>query len=158
MFKRTVEEHRCCCSGRMSTLTAASAPTYAAASQPLPDPKWPLVTTVLAQGHVADRWHLLENCSAAVLEAVKRNMPALRAAAQPTTSGPTAVAITVVPAADPDAPPTLTSAQRLQYEGWQRRIQVHGEVKRLHEQGVTVRQIAREFALSRKTVRRWMRG
>jgi transposase len=23
--------------------------------------------------HVADRWHLLENCSAAVLEAVKRH-------------------------------------------------------------------------------------
>ncbi len=108
--------------------------------------------------HVADRWHLLENCSAAVLEAVKRNMPALRAAAQPTTTALAAVAITVVPAADPDAPPTMTSAQRLQYEGWQRRVQVHGEVMRLHQQGVSVRQIARELALSRNTARRWMRG
>ena len=41
----------------MSTLTAASAPTYAAASQPLPDPKWPLVTTVLAQGQYGKRNH-----------------------------------------------------------------------------------------------------
>ncbi len=30
--------------------------------------------------HIADRWHLLENCNITVLEAVKRNMPALRAA------------------------------------------------------------------------------
>ena len=107
--------------------------------------------------HVADRWHLLENCSAAVLEAVKRNMPALRAAAQPTSSVP-AVAATVVPAADPTAPPPMTSAQRLQWQGWQRRVQVHGEVMRLHQQGVPVRHIARDLALSRNTVRRWVRG
>ncbi len=29
---------------------------------------------------------------------------------------------------------------------------------RLHRKGVPVRQIARELALSRNTVRRWMRG
>ena len=112
--------------------------------------------------HVADRWHLLENCSAAVLEAVKRHMPALRAAAQPavqsTSSAPAAAAVTVVPAPDPDAPPPMTSAQRLQWQGWQRRLQVHGEVMRLHQQGVPVRHIARDLALSRNTVRRWARG
>jgi len=108
--------------------------------------------------HVADRWHLLENCSAAVLEAVKRNMPALRAAAKPASSAPAAAATTVPPAADPDAPPPMTSAQQLQWQGWQRRVQVHGEVMRLHQQGVPVRHIARELALSRNTVRRWVRG
>ncbi len=112
--------------------------------------------------HVADRWHLLENCSAAVLEAVKRHMPALRAAAQPaaqpTSSAPAAAAITMVPASVPDAPPPMTSAQRLQWQGWQRRVQVHGEVMRLHQQGVPVRHIARDLALSRNTVRRWVRG
>jgi len=112
--------------------------------------------------HVADRWHLLENCSAAVLEAVKRNMPALRAAAQPavqpTSSAPAAASETVVPTADPDAPPPMTSAQRLQWQGWQRRVQVHDEVMRLHQQGVPVRHIARDLALSRNTVRRWVRG
>ncbi len=112
--------------------------------------------------HVADRWHLLENCSAAVLEAVKRNSPALRAAAQPAaqhaSSAPVAALMTVLPAADPNALPPMTSAQRLQYEGWQRRVQVHGDVMRLHQQRVPVRHIARDLALSRNTVRRWVRG
>ncbi len=63
-----------------------------------------------------------------------------------------------VPAADPAAPPPMTSAQRLQWQGWQRRIRVHADVMRLHEQGTAVRQIARELALSRNTVRRWLRG
>ena len=108
--------------------------------------------------HVADRWHLLENCSAAVLEAVKRNMPALRAAGQPASSAPVAASMTVPPAADPNAPPPMTSAQRLQWQGWQRRVQVHGEVMRLHRQGGPIRHIARDLALSRNTVRRWARG
>ncbi len=108
--------------------------------------------------HVADRWHLLENCSAAVLEAVKRNMPAIRAAAQPAFTAPSAASATVVPVADPTAPPPMTSAQRLQWQSWQRRVQVHGEVMRLHQQGVPVRHIARDLALSRNTVRRWVRG
>ena len=112
--------------------------------------------------HVADRWHLLENCSAAVLEAVKRHMPALRAAAllaaQPASSAPAAAPTAVQPAADPDALPPMTSAQRLQRQGWQRRVQVHDEVMRLHEQGMPVRHIARDLALSRNTVRRWVRG
>ncbi len=92
------------------------------------------------------------------IEAVKRNMPALRAAAQPTSSAPAAAAATLAPVADPDAPPPMTSAQRLQWQGWQRRVQVHGDVMRLHQQGVPVRHIARDLALSRNTVRRWVRG
>lgn len=108
--------------------------------------------------HVADRWHLLENCSAAVLEAVKRNMPALRAAAQPAASAPETAAVIVPPVANPNAPPPMTSAQRLQWQGWQRRIQTHAEIMRLHQQGVPVRHIARDLALSRNTVRRWIRG
>ena len=52
----------------------------------------------------------------------------------------------------------MTSAQRLQWQGWQRRVQVHGEVMRLHQQGVPIRHIARDLALSRNTVRRWVRG
>ena len=107
--------------------------------------------------HVADRWHLLENCSAAVLDAVKRHLPAVRAAAQPTSNAPEATSMAAVPAADPAAPP-MTSAQRLQWQGWQQRVRVHADVMRLHEQGTAVRQIARELALSRNMVRRWLRG
>jgi len=51
--------------------------------------------------HVADRWHLLENCSAAVLDAVKRQMRAVRAATQPTSTDPVAAAVAMAPAADP---------------------------------------------------------
>ncbi len=64
--------------------------------------------------------------------------------------------MTVPPAADPDAPPPMTSAQRLQYEAWQRRVQVHDEMMRLHWQGVPIRHIARDLALSRNTARRWV--
>jgi len=52
----------------------------------------------------------------------------------------------------------MTSAQRLQWQGWQRRVQIHDEVMRLHQQGVPVRHIARDLALSHNTVRRWVRG
>ncbi len=37
-------------------------------------------------------------------------------------------------------------------------MQVHDEVIRLHQQGVPVRHIARDLALSRNTVRHWVRG
>jgi len=52
----------------------------------------------------------------------------------------------------------MTSAQRLQWQGYQRRVQAHADVMRLHEQDMPVRRIARELALSRNTVRRWLRG
>jgi len=55
--------------------------------------------------HVADRWHLLENCSAAVLDAVKRHLPAVRAAAQPVFGDPAAAAMVAVPALDPSDRP-----------------------------------------------------
>ncbi|GAC1541394.1 MAG: hypothetical protein NVS2B4_20540 [Ramlibacter sp.] len=93
---------------------------------------------------------------------MKRNMPALRAAVQPagqpTSSASVVAAVAVVLATDPDARPPMTRAQRLQWQGWQRRMQVHGDVMRLHQQGVPVRHIARDLALSRNTVRRWVRG
>ena len=60
--------------------------------------------------HVADRWHLLENCRAAVLDAVKRHLPAVRAAAQPVSGDPAAAAMVAVPAPDPATPPSMTSA------------------------------------------------
>jgi transposase len=108
--------------------------------------------------HVADRWHLLENCSAAVLDAVKRHMPAVRAAAKPTCDPAMTATVVNVTVADPAVPPPMTSAQRLQWESWQRRVRTHADAMGLHENGAAVRQIARELALSRNTVRRWLRG
>jgi len=106
--------------------------------------------------HVVDRWHLLENCSAAVLNAVRRHLPAVRIAAQPTRDPAPAATTATMSVADPTVPPPMTSAQRLQWEGWQRRVRVHADVMRLHANGIAVRQIARELALSRNTVRCWL--
>jgi transposase len=103
--------------------------------------------------HVADRWHLLENCSAAVLDAVKRHLPVVRAAARAVE------AVTEeLPPAEPARPPPMTSAQRRRWEGWQRRVRSHEEVLRRHRGGASIKQIARELALARNTVRRWLRG
>jgi len=56
---------------------------------------------------VADRWHLFENASAAFLSAVRRQMGAIRAAL----------------GQGPVDPSVLTSAERLQHEGWRRRAE-----------------------------------
>ena len=54
---------------------------------------------------VADRWHLMENASAAFLSAVRKSMRSIRAAIGATTINPE----------------LLTCAERLQYEGYLRR-------------------------------------
>ena len=61
-------------------------------------------------------------------------------------------------AADPAVRPAMTQAQRLQWEGWQRRVRSHAEVMRLHRQGTPIRHITRDLAVSRNLVRRWLRG
>lgn len=58
---------------------------------------------------VADRWHLLENASAAFLAAVQQSMPAIRKAIGAKTLDPK----------------LLTTAERLQYEGYRRRQQTN---------------------------------
>lgn len=55
---------------------------------------------------MADRWHLMENASAAFLMAVRRHMHAVRLALGQGSVGPT----------------MLTAAERLQHEGWVRSI------------------------------------
>jgi hypothetical protein len=63
---------------------------------------------------VADRWHLLENVSAAFLSAVQRNMPAIRKAI----------------GANALDPKLLTAAERLQYEDFLHRQQSNRMVSR----------------------------
>ncbi|WP_323811299.1 transposase, partial [Yoonia sp. 67-2] len=62
---------------------------------------------------VADRWHLLENASAVFLAAVQRSMPAIRKAIGVETLDPK----------------LLTAAEKLQYEGYQRRQQTNRMVR-----------------------------
>ena len=91
---------------------------------------------------VADRWHLFENASAAFLLAVKRHMRDVRRALG---HGPVDAA-------------TLTAAERLQHEGWQRRADADAAVLTLHGQGVAIKEIARRTGRSRKLVRDVLRG
>ncbi|MGM0583831.1 MAG: hypothetical protein ACQEUZ_04195 [Pseudomonadota bacterium] len=55
-------------------------------------------------------------------------------------------------------PATLTTAERLQYEGWRRRVAEAQAVQALHAEGVGIKQIARRTGRSRKLVRNVIRG
>jgi transposase len=81
---------------------------------------------------VADRWHLLENASAAFLSAVQRSLPAIRKAIGSQTVDPK----------------LLTAAERLQYEGFLRRRQTNGMVRQMAADGVPIRRIVRQTGLS----------
>ena len=91
---------------------------------------------------VADRWHLLENSSRAFLDAVSKTMRQIRKA----------IGSSVID------PKLLTYAERLQYEGYQRRQETNETILKLAKQGVAIRQIVRVTGHSRKLVRDVLRG
>ena len=91
---------------------------------------------------ISDRWHLLENATAAFVEGVKRHMGDLR---RSIAGGDV----------DPDA---LSAAEKLQWAGWQRRDEVNGTVRNLRGQGRSIKGIVRTTGVSRQTVRRILAG
>jgi transposase len=91
---------------------------------------------------VADRWHLMENASAAFLDAVRRSMRGIR-----TVIGATTI--------DPEL---LTCAERLRYQGYLRRQDAHAAIAALVRDGVPLKEIARRTGHSRNHVRRISRG
>jgi transposase len=91
---------------------------------------------------VADRWHLMENASAAFLEAVRRSMPPIRQALGSTVIDPA----------------LLTCAERIQYDGFVRRQDSHQAIKALAAEGASIKAITRQTARSRKLVRSVLRG
>lgn len=91
---------------------------------------------------VADRWHLMENASAAFLIAVRKSMRPIRA-----TIGATTI--------NPDL---LTCAERLQYEGYLRREEINAAILALARNGVAIKQIVRKTGHSRQLVRHVLRG
>ena len=80
---------------------------------------------------VADRWHLLENARAAFLSAVHKVMPAIRKVLGSTVIDPA----------------LLTAAERLQYEGFQRRKLTNQVVRRRVHDGMPIKRIVRIDAL-----------
>ncbi len=91
---------------------------------------------------VADRWHLMENASAAFLEAVRRSMRPIRVALGSATIDPT----------------LLTHAERLQHEGYLRREEAYGIIRALAKAGTPIKEIVRRTDRSRKLVREIVRG
>jgi transposase len=91
---------------------------------------------------VADRWHLMENASAAFLDAVRLSMPAVRGALAMATIDPA----------------LLTAAERLQYEGFLRREDTARQILTLKEDGHSIKEIVRRTRYSRKLVRQTVRG
>jgi transposase len=97
---------------------------------------------------VADRWHLLENCSHALLEAVQRHRADVRAAAQPMAAEVGAT----------QEPPPMSSAEQRRWTRWRRQCEAYDDVMRLNKEGVPIKAIVRRLGVGRNTVRRWLRG
>ncbi|MGY4352201.1 transposase [Bradyrhizobium sp. GM7.3] len=91
---------------------------------------------------VADRWHLMENASAAFLDAVRRSMNRIR----------TAIGATTI---DPEL---LTCAEKLRYQGYLRRQDSHAVITALVSDGVPLKEIVRRTGHSRNLVRQISRG
>jgi len=91
---------------------------------------------------VADRWHLMENASRAFLDAVRKSMRQVRAAIGAATISPN----------------LLTSAERIQYEGYLRREEDNAAILGLSKDGMTIKEIVRRTGHSRGLVRRILRG
>jgi transposase len=91
---------------------------------------------------VADRWHLMENASAAFLDAVRRSMRVIRAAIGATTINPE----------------LLTRAERLQYQGYLRREETNAAIMALVREKVALKEIVRRTGHSRNLVRQVSRG
>ncbi len=91
---------------------------------------------------VADRWHLMENASAAFLDAVRLSMRAVRS---------------VLGAATID-PALLSAAEQLQHAGFVRREDTTRQILALKEAGLSIKEIVRRTRHSRKLVRQAIRG
>jgi transposase len=91
---------------------------------------------------IADRWHLMENASAAFLIAVRKSMRPIRA-----TIGATII-----------NPELFTHAERLQYEGYLRREETTVAILNLSKGGAAIKRIVRMTGHSRQLVRHVLRG
>ncbi len=101
---------------------------------------------------VADRWHLLVNCSDALRQLLDRHHRQLREAAHICAVGGR------VPAQAPPDGSAPTQAERRKADWQERRQARYGAVAELHRQGVPIRRIARRLGMGRNAVRRWLRA
>jgi len=110
---------------------------------------------------VADRWHLLQNLRDVLRRVVDRLQGKIRQAIQADHS---LTFLKVTPATsdertegeNPQELPRQTRSEQRQQERRQRRLERYHQVRDLHQQGLTRRDIARKLSMDRATVRRFV--
>ena len=120
---------------------------------------------------VADRFHLLQNLREALQRVLEQHSAALQAVQLPASAeslpqaqSPDPV-VTLADAssgapstAQAHAPAPRNRRERLQEERRERRYERYTQVRELHARGMSIHEIARQMALSRQTVRRFLRA
>lgn len=91
---------------------------------------------------VADRWHLMENCSSAFLCVVRNSMRDIRR-------------VVGMGRIDPEV---MTAVERNQYEGWRHRSATNAVIMDMVKAEVPIKEIMRRTGRSRKCVRAIARG
>src|SRR5262249_12558473 len=109
---------------------------------------------------VADRWHLLRNLGDAMRRLVDRLGSKIRQAMGALQQAMATQAATEAPAAatpgnSPQESPRPTRYSQRQQEARRRRLELYEQVKALHRQGKSFREIGRQLGLNRATVRRF---
>jgi transposase len=99
---------------------------------------------------VADRWHLLKNLREALQRLFERRASVVAAACTAPPNLPTAAAMAPAASVNCPPPPSARQAQR------DRRVERYHEVRRLHQEKIPIREIARTVGLSRGAVRRYL--
>jgi transposase len=109
---------------------------------------------------VADRWHLLLNLREALMRAIDRHhahvLEAAKAVAASQEPEPLPANASRSEPAEGRLPPDHRTAQSRQRRA--RRLERYQRVVELHEQGVSLRGIARRMGMHRATVRHWLRA
>jgi transposase len=106
---------------------------------------------------VADRWHLLRNLGDAVKDLADRHAAAAVRAAQHVRAHVRASAATPSSPASAPVPPKPTGVELASTASHARRQSRYEEAARLRAAGASIKRIADELGMERKTVRRWLR-
>jgi transposase len=119
---------------------------------------------------VADRWHLLKNVREAIERVLERHLPVITAALKPPDPDPDGTAdarpsgtpeVATFEEPSPQELPASSTPASLRREAAlakrHRRVERFEQVHELHRQGTPIRQIARDLAMSRMAVRRYLR-
>ncbi len=101
---------------------------------------------------VADRWHLLRNLGDALQGAADRHRGAVRRAARTVAHGAGTASAEAAPA------PRATKEAQLRADQRARRLARYEELRRLHESGLSVQEIAPALGMSAVAAYRWLKA